>query len=149
MPVVETLLGGVLALTGVALQQAFATFEDRQRRNTDLHDRRRAEEHSAFIEVAKAARRVQRALVDVEESGAAETAQTALGRQIDTLTEAVAVVRLVVTDADVVRAVEAVEDLAKSIERALLTPGQDGASTPLRLTPMLDVLRRFEQANYA
>lgn len=65
MPIVETLLGGVLALTGVALQQTSATFGDRQRRRTDLDDRRRAEEHSALIEVAKAARRVQRALVDV------------------------------------------------------------------------------------
>jgi hypothetical protein len=100
------------AITDVALQQAFATFGERQRRRTDQDDRRRAEEHSAFIEVTKAARRVQRVLVDVEEEDAARTALTALGHQIDGLTDAVAVVRLVVAmpmSSEVVEAVEAVE----------------------------------------
>lgn len=118
MPVVVTHRGGALAITDVALQQAFATFGERQRRRTDQDDRRRAEEHSAFIEVTKAARRVQRALVDVEEEDAAETALTALtalGHQIDALTDAVAVVRLVVANADVVRGGRGGRGVAKSM----------------------------------
>lgn len=64
---VDTALGGGFALAGVALQQAFGARSERRQYKRDTTDRAHGEQHAAFVDLVKVARRVQRALVDRSE----------------------------------------------------------------------------------
>jgi hypothetical protein len=83
---------------------------------------------------------VQRALVDVSSTPTDSEAHWLLGREVDALAEAVAAIRLVVEDPELVRSVEAFEAQAKRSE------GTDGTDPHehLLLTPLIDTLRAYE-----
>lgn len=70
-----------------------------------------------------------------------EDARQALAQEVDRLAEAVATIRLVVEDADLIREVEAFEEHAKRLEEA------DGVSGSRRLllTPLIKTLREYEK----
>lgn len=71
-----------------------------------------------------------------------EDARQALGQEVDRLAEAVATIRLVVGNADLVQEVEAFEAHAKRLE------DDDGvnAREPLLLTPLIETLREYEKS---
>jgi len=135
----DAFLGGGFALAGVALQQAFAWRTAENRYSRELRDRTRQEQHFAFIELVKVARRVQRALVDLADGLDDRTIAT-LNREVDRLTEAVATVRLVIIDDDVVSAAEAFEERAKHLEAA----GRWDDTQVLKLTPLIRALQKYE-----
>lgn len=140
----DAALGGGFALAGVALQQAFSARSERLRYRRDASVRLVHEQHQAFVEMIKSARRVQRALVDREDAPLDPAPLAALALEVDRLTESVAAIRLIVGDEDLVAAVERFEEHAKGLE--LAGPGSE--QQPLRLTPLIEVLRQYEAASF-
>lgn len=136
----DALIGGGAALAGVGLQQAFSWRSDQRKYVRDQSERVRHEQHLALVDVVKAGRRVQRALVDLESGANEPEARATFGREVDQLTEAVAAVRLLVTDADVLEQANLFERHAKALERSY-QPSDQGS---LRLTPLIDAIRRLE-----
>ncbi len=136
----DALVGGGFALAGVALQQGFAMRQDRSRHRRARQDREHAEQHAAFVDLVKVARRVQRALVDLAAAPEDEGAHRTLAHEIDRLTEAVAAIRLVVPDEALVSVIEDFEEQAKDLERA----GRWQYEQRLRLTPLIDSLRQYQ-----
>ena len=135
-------MGGGFALAGVALSQVFTARAERQRYTRSLRDRRHAEQHEAFVDLVKACRRVQRALVDLDSAPADSTCVAAVAQEVDRLTESVATLRLVVTSRDLVATIERFEEHAKQLERAR----RPNVQVPLRLTPLIETLQAFEAA---
>ncbi len=102
----DALLGGGFALAGVALQQAIVWHSEHRKYRRARRDRVLEEQHLAFLDLVKSARRVQRALRDIEAGDAPDEARATLAREVDQLAEAVAVVRFVVADDEVTKAAE-------------------------------------------
>lgn len=71
-----------------------------------------------------------------------QEARQALGQEVDRLAEAVAAIRLVVEDADLVVDVEDFEAHAKRLE----DDAPEYARERLRLTPLIDRLRAYEKS---
>lgn len=134
---VDAALGGGFALAGVALQQAFTTRLEKRRFDRDRIARAHEEQHAAFVDLVRVARRVQRALVDRSATPSSDRVREALAQEVDRLTEAVATIRLVVDDAGLVRRVEEFEAQAKLLE-------EEGSQEPLLLTPLIETLRGYE-----
>jgi hypothetical protein len=137
---VDALIGGGAALAGVGMQQGFSWSSDRRKHIRDQRERVRQEQHTALLDVAKTGRRVQRALVDLETGMDAAKANESFGREVDQLTEAVAAVRLLVTDPRILEEAGRFERHAKLLERHYHPSDQGG----LRLTPLIDAIRSFE-----
>ena len=136
----DALFGGGFALAGVTLQQTLTWHNDKRKSARDRIDRERQEQHLAFVELVKAARRVQRTLVDLNAASIAPDSSEALGREVDRLAEAVATIRLMVVEPDVIAAAEHVEDRAKELE-GLKQPTE---LVLLQLTPLIETLQRYE-----
>lgn len=127
-------------MAGVAMQQMLSWRSDRLRYVRQQRDRVHQEQHEAFVDLVKSGRRVQRALIDVETTRASEQDVARLAREVDLLTEAAVVVRLVVTNPEVLTAVEEFETHAKRLERR----GRQDPEDHLRLTPLLTALQKYE-----
>lgn len=136
---VDAALGGGFALAGVALQQAFTTLSEGRRFDRDRIARAHQEQHDAFVDLVRVARRVQRALVDRSAAPNGERVREALAQEVDRLTEAIATIRLVVEDARLVDKVEEFEAQAKMLE-------EEGTQEPLLLTPLIETLRKYEKS---
>jgi ribosomal protein L4 len=136
----EAVLAGGFALAGVATQQAIAMLNDRRRFRREALSRSEAEQHDAFVQLVTAGRRVQRALVDRDESRGSLAASERLADELDRLTESAVVVRLIVRDESLLAIVEAFEEHAKRLQ-GQLTPTDDH----LRLTDLIEAIQRFER----
>ncbi len=132
-------------MAGAALQQAFAARTDRAKHERDLLDRNHSEQHQAFVELVKAARRVQRALVDLAARPGDDRVLLLVGQEIDRLAESVAGIRLVVPDQHLIAVVEAFEERAKDLER----DGRWQDERRLQLAPLIEALREYEQRQRA
>jgi hypothetical protein len=137
---VDAVIGGGAALAGVGMQQAFSWRSDQRTYVRDQGERVRQEQHVALVDVVKTGRRVQRALVDLETDKDNAKANESFGREVDQLTEAVAAVRLLVTDPQVLEQANRFEEHAKALERSYQRSDQGS----LRLTPLIDAIRRVE-----
>ena len=137
---IDALIGGGAALAGVGLQQAFSRSGEQRRYTRDQEESFKREQHLALVDVVKSGRRVQRALVDLETGAPGADAEEVFAREVDRLTEAVATVRLMVTDADVLEEANRFESQAKRLEHSHDASDQGS----LRLTPLIDAIRRFE-----
>ena len=116
MAINEAFLAGGFALAGVAMQQAIAMLTERQRFRREQIVRNRAEQHEAFVQLVTSGRRVQRALVDRDERPDLDVTAERLADELDGLTEAAVVVRLIVRDQMLLDAVESFEAHAKRLE---------------------------------
>jgi hypothetical protein len=136
----DAAIAGGAALAGVALQQLLTWRSEGRRTQQEKVERGRQEQHAALVDAVKAGRRVQRALVDLKAPPDPTSAQRVFGAEVDRLTEAVAVVRLLVIDERVLRQADAFEEHAKRLERHY-RPEDQGA---LRLSPLIDTIRQYE-----
>jgi hypothetical protein len=91
----DAIMGGAFALAGVALQQMLTWHGDQRQSVRARQDRSDHERHIAFVELIKAGRRVQRALVDRDAEPTSAVVRERLAAAVDGLAETVAVVRLV------------------------------------------------------
>jgi len=139
------MVGGGFALAGAALQQIFSGRAEARRFGRDHEERTRNEQHQAFVDLVSTGRRVQRALVDcTSTSQPAAVSRAALEVQLDQLTQAVAVVRLVVDDQQIVASAEDFEAVAKALEDAVIV-GEPTLHQRLELTPLIGRIRAYEQ----
>jgi hypothetical protein len=137
----DALVGGGIALAGVALQQLFTLRADTRRYDRERRDRAHDEQHAAFVDLIRTARRMQRVLADLGDRPADLEARARLSEEVDRLAEAVSVIRLVVVDAaGVVEAAEDFEAQAKRLEQADKWDNTD----VLQLTPLIKVLQGYE-----
>jgi hypothetical protein len=125
----DVLVGGGSALAGAALQQVFAWRSEKRRHAYEERDQARLEHYHAFVDLVKSARRVQRAVADLALDANGNQARATLRKDVDGLSEAVAVVRLVTPDEEVIAAVESFEKQAVDIDRE----GGERQATNLRL----------------
>ena len=77
--------GGGFALGGVALQQWFGIAAEKRRNEHEARLRVHHENHEAYLELVRAARRVQRALVDFESAADPDSVVHTLGTELDRL----------------------------------------------------------------
>lgn len=137
----QVALAGGFALAGGTLQHFFGLSNAKRAEK----QARRAEEHAAFVDFAKAGRRLQRAMSEHREARSivgptGSSPATQLAERINDLAEAIAVARLVVADDDLVQELETFETRARRLCREGLRA--DGDS--LELTPMLRRIREYE-----
>lgn len=136
----EVALAGGFALAGGSLQQAYSMANRRRADRQARHD----EEHAAFVDFAKASRRLQRAMKQRHEAGAAgqsPEADRAVAERANDLAEAVAVVRLVVACNELIEKIEAFEDRAGEICAHRRTREEEN----LGISPLLDEIREYEE----
>ncbi|WP_157598433.1 hypothetical protein [Phycicoccus sp. Root101] len=141
MGVNDGVLTGSFALAGVALQQLIAMLAESRRFRHQAAATSDLERHAAFVQLVTAGRKVQRALVDLEAYGSEDAAER-LGNELDRLTEATVVVRLIVQDESLLAAVEAFEEHAKRLEEH-----RGAAAGHLRLTELIRSIQQFEEAS--
>lgn len=110
------MLAGGFALAGVAMQQLIAMLNESRRFGREALVRVSGDQHAAFVQLVTAGRRVQRALVDIENSGSSSAAAQRLADELDRLTESAVVVRLIVHDDSLLAVVDAFQDHAKRLE---------------------------------
>ncbi len=105
----------------------------------DLLDRTHAEQHLAFMDLVKTARRVTGALVDLDATPGDKAALLLVGQEVDRLAEVVAAIRLVVADADLVQRWRR----SRIAQRTLSGRASGGARSVFGF-PLIEVLRRYE-----
>jgi hypothetical protein len=137
----DVLVGSGSALAGAALQQVLARRNEERKRAYQERDQARLEQYHVFVDLVKSARRVQRAVADLALDANGDQARATLRKDVDGLSEAVAVVRLVTPDEEVIAAVESFEKQAVDLDRE----GGEGQATNLRLAPMIDAMRSYDE----
>ncbi|WP_028650218.1 hypothetical protein [Nocardioides halotolerans] len=135
----DAVLAGGFALAGVITQQVLAMVHEGRKHTRDRTAQLAREQHEALVQLVTAGRRVQRALVDRDRSADDASANQRLAVEVDRLTEAAVVVRLVVPDKSLVSAVEQFEDRAKRLE-----DNTHARAERLELTQLLEEISRFE-----
>ena len=107
--------------------------------------RRREERHQALLEAVKAGRRVQRALVDTATGAQGIDERYTLEHAVNSLTEVVAALRVVVDSEEVVDAFREFEEKAKELQRNPPTqiPPPDSDEN-LRLSPLISAIQKYE-----
>lgn len=141
----DALVGGGFALAGVAMQHAFSHFSESRRAAEARNERRREERHEALVEAIKAARRVQRGLVDTVTGQHSDDDRFTLEYAINALAEQVAALRIVVDDEGVVDAFRQFEAKAKDLQRDPPTEvPPDDSPEMLRTSPLIAAIQRYE-----
>jgi hypothetical protein len=126
-------VGGIFALGGVAVQQAFATFVARRQRVDEQLATSRQERRDLYVAFVVQGRRVQRAL---KESGT-DASDIRIQTELDRLAEASAAIRLAAPAMG--REVEYFEDDAQ--KAAANRPTLEDAGNRLRLTPTIEKMQ--------
>lgn len=126
----------------MALQQVLGLRSDRQRFRREGSANRDDKCIQALADLVVAGRRVQRALVDRDEESPG--AQVRLANEVDKLAESAALVRVLVTDAALLKGVEQFEDTAKRLQMA----PPDGREI-LRLSPIVTLIQTYEARHAA
>lgn len=140
MVIEEAALAGAFALGGVALQQVLTMLSESRRSVRERAAGQQAEQHEAFVQLVTTGRRVQRALVDRSDPSQSHAAAGRLAAELDHLTEAAVVVRLIVRNDALLNAVEEFEHRAKRLEDQTASPGDR-----LQLTGLILAIQKFEE----
>jgi hypothetical protein len=136
----DALAGGGAALSGAAVQQLLSWHSQQRVRAYTEQDRTRVELNHAFADVVKAARRIQRSVADLALDTSGDEARAALRKDVDDLSDAAALVKLMTPDKEVVAAVESFEQQAAEIERG----NREAQETHLRLQPLIDAMQSYD-----
>lgn len=141
----NAVLVGGFTLAGAAMQQALAHWTDVSRARVAREDLRRDERHHAVVDAVKAGRRVQRALADSANGRRGTADRYKLEDAVNSLTESVAAVRVVIDSPAVVEAFRVFEEHAKELQRLpqASAPVRNLSST-LRLSPLISAIQVYE-----